>query len=210
MKSWDEQYKEGHGRYFPNEELCRFLGKTYGSVTQQDNQNGTAVEIGCGLGGNLIALGMYNFVSYGLDQSLEALKAAGNYLNCWHHSEYQSCKLVPYSAPSSTRLPPNSVQLVIDIHTIQHLNEKDHELMYEEIRRILAPGAKFFSVHWRGTREEQQGVFPDHPELYCSDKRAPFVIMQSVGLGINSLQTSVRTYSSSVVGTWVVTEAFKP
>lgn len=210
MTSWDKQYKTGHGRYFPNEELCRFLGRTYGPVTKQDEQKGTAVEIGCGVGGNIIALGMYKFFSYGLDKSLEALIAAKSYLSRRYNSEYGVYKLVPYSAPASTKLPANSVQLVIDIHTIQHLDERDHEVMYEEIRRILVRDGKFFSVHWRGTQEEQQAIFPDHPELYCADKQVPFIIMQSVGLKIKSVHTSMRIYPNSSMGTWLIIEAYKP
>jgi hypothetical protein len=27
MIDWDQQYREGQGRYYPNEELVRFLGR---------------------------------------------------------------------------------------------------------------------------------------------------------------------------------------
>lgn len=209
---WDAQYKAGQGRFFPNEELCRFLGRTYGPVIKAPCSAMTAVEIGCGVGGNISALAMYGFFTYGLDSSLEALKVADEYLLTYYRqARTTKVHLLPYTAPQTTKLPANSVQLVIDVHTIQHLNEDDHVLMYKEALRILSRGGLFFSVHWSGSRKAQEKIFPDHAELFSSEigNGNPVALQSIAGFTIDHYYHILRSYQEED-GIWMVSAAVKP
>jgi SAM-dependent methyltransferase len=219
-EQWDEQYKAGQGRYWPNEELVRFLGRTYGPVTEQGGSGLYAAEIGCGAGGNLLALLSWGFETYGYDISEEALREARWWLDGWGAARLllnRGVILEQYAAPeplwSGNSVPVviecNGLDLIIDIQTIQHLNEKDHQAMYLEIARVLKPGGRFFSVHWAGTQKNAAKIFPDHPELEAYDLRHGWMLKDS-GLKRLYEEHILKTYNQSAdEGIWTVIEAMK-
>lgn len=206
--NWDEQYKSGQGRYFPAEELVRFLGRTYGPVTELGGSGLTAVEIGCGVGGNMRALAEWGFFVYGLEYSREAIRLAQAYAlqkNFMHAVIFKE-----YCAPEAIKLPSGSVNLVLDIQTIQHLDKAAHLKTYQEICRILAPEGRFFSIHWAGSASNGAEIFPGHPELGTWEYGGDFPeIMALAGLSIKDCQSVVKSYSGIWMGQWSVVEAVK-
>lgn len=206
-QSWDEQYKSGQGRYFPAEELVRFLGRTYGPVTERKGHNLSAIDIGCGVGGNLLALAEWGFFCLGLECSSEAIKLArknldtkgvGYLVNFFH-----------YIAPSTIKYPANSAELAIDVQTIQHLGVMDHEKMYQEVRRVLSPGGVFFSIHWVGSASDLPHIFPQHPELSLWQSSTTVRgLIEEAGLQVRYHEVIAKTYQLHM-GRWVVLEAVK-
>jgi SAM-dependent methyltransferase len=187
---------------------------------EQRGRNLYAAEIGCGAGGNLLALLSWGFETYGYDISEEALREARWWLDSWGTSQLllkRAVTLEHYVAPSplwsGSSVPVviecNGLDLVIDIHTIQHLNEQEHAEMYREIARVLKPGGRFFSVHWSGTQDNAAKIFPDHPELQAYTARTAGVLTES-GFRIVYDERIERTYSNLWNNAqWTVTEAVR-
>lgn len=207
---WDRQYKDGHGRYWPAEELVRFLGRHYGSVIEQNAAGLTAVEIGCGVGGNVRALAEWGFFTHGLELSGDAIQLGDAYAKrCGFESRKQYTQ---YRAPGTIKLPPNSINLVIDIQTIQHLNREDHVKIYREIHRILSPRGVFFSIHWAGFPYDRAGIFPEHKELdIWRSGRTLKKILKDAGFRIPYLEFVTKTYGgvNGRIGKWAIIEAVK-
>lgn len=211
--TWDEQYKAGQGRYWPNEELVRFLGRTYGPVVTVPCRGMTALDLGCGVAGNTIALTALGFHVDGCDSSAAALKEADQYMKQWYlPNALGRVAFWQHQLPDELPVLSDSLDLVIDVQTIQHLNEPQHGLMYKEIERVLKPGGRFFSMHWSGTRRNAQEIFPAHPELcHEREQRIGCMIQESTSLNVTYDEYTSRTYGSGVyVGEWNIVAAVKP
>lgn len=207
MSLWDEQYIARQGRYFPAEELVRFLGRTYGSVTDRKAGGLLAVDIGCGVGGNIIALADWGFSVIGLERSVEAIKLAREYVD--GKGIGFAVNFHMYYAPEQTRLPCGSVDTIIDIQTIQHVGEVAHEVMYCEVNRMLKRGGKFFSIHWVGNPEDREAIFPAHPELSIWQSSTTIrTMIEEAGLEVTSLEIVSKTYKDKI-GRWAIIEAVK-
>lgn len=205
--NWDEQYKAGHGRYFPAEEFVRFLGRTYGPVTELGGGGLTAIEIGCGVGGNVRALAEWGFFTYGLDISQESLKLARKYAEEKRFSDW--AMYMSYHAPSSLNFPAGSINLAVDVQTIQHLNVADHQAMYREIYRVLHDQGVFFSVHWVGPEFDLLNIFPGHPELALwQSSYEIYGLIKAAGFRIQYHETVSKTYRDKE-GRWAILEAVK-
>ena len=204
---WDDQYKAGQGRYFPAEELVRFLGRTYGPVTQQRGSGLTAVEIGSGVGGNVRALAEWGFFTYGLELSHEAIKLATQYANEKGFADMKDYR--QYVAPAPIHLPAKCANLVIDVQTIQHLSLTEHEQIYKEIHRLLCHGGRFFTMHWVGHELSARQIFPAHPELsQWQDVPAVVNLVEQAGMTVTYKEVVSKTYVMWI-GRWLVLEAAK-
>lgn len=205
--NWDEQYKAGQGRYFPAEELVRFLGRTYGPVTKYGGAGMTAVEIGCGVGGNVRALAEWGFFTYGLDISQESLKLARKYAK---ERGLEDCAVYSqYHAPDSFGFAPRSINLALDVQTIQHLNVADHQAMYQEVHRVLHDRGIFFSIHWVGDVSDLPHIFPEHPELSLwQDSVALRELIEAEGFRARYHELVSKTYKDKE-GRWAIFEAVK-
>lgn len=207
MNVWDQQYIDGHGRYFPAEELVRFLGRTYGPVLKKGGAGLTAIDIGCGVGGNVIALADWGFFTMALECSTEAMKLAREHVD--RKGIGHMVNFSHYRAPAGIKYPANSTNLVIDIQTIQHLNEDDHVKMYQEIYRVLSHGGRFFSIHWVGDPSDREEIFPVHPELNLWQSSTTVrSIIEEAGLVVAYLEIVLKTYKHKW-GRWAIIEAVK-
>ena len=65
-------------RKYPNEELCRFMGRNFFSknLNELERQEIKILETGCGSGANIWMLAREGFATYGIDLSPEAIKLA--------------------------------------------------------------------------------------------------------------------------------------
>lgn len=157
------------------------------------------------------ALAEWGFFTYGLDVSHEAIKIGVEYAKrkgFEHDKDYRQ-----YQAPGTVHLPAKSANLILDIQTMQHLDKVAHDDMYHEVYRLLAHGGRFFSVHWSGSVEAVEKIFPAHPELKTWI-HAVFdvpVMLMNHDFRIAYCETVEKTYAnSSRPAKWVIVEAVKP
>jgi SAM-dependent methyltransferase len=208
VSTWDDQYKAGQGRFWPAEELVRFLGRTYGPVTQRKGSGLTAVEIGSGVGGNVWALAEWGFFTYGLELSAEAIRLGIEHAR--QHGFENLKEYRQYKAPAPIHLPAKCANLVVDVQTLQHLSKDEHKAMYQEAYRILAHGGKLFSIHWVGQESSAKAIFPSHPEL-CIWGDVPEIchLIEANGFSIPYREVVAKTYGVWLAR-WLVIEAVKP
>lgn len=143
---WNQRYSEIGmlaGRNYPNEELLRFIGSTFGNVKFSERKNIKVLEIGCGTGPNLWMISKEGFSTYGLDFSKNGLELCAKTLEKWG----ETAKL---THGNMTKLPynNNTFDVVFDIVSMQHLTYTDHIKAYSEIFRVLKPNGIFFSKHF--------------------------------------------------------------
>ena len=60
-------------RRYTNEELCRFMGRNFFSVSHEKRKDIKILETGCGSGANLWMITKEGFSTYGIDISQESL-----------------------------------------------------------------------------------------------------------------------------------------
>jgi methylase of polypeptide subunit release factors len=76
---YDKTYSEkgfSAQRRYPNEELCRFVGRHFHHLSHEEKKKIKALETGCGSGANLWMLAKEGFETHGLDLSGASLKLA--------------------------------------------------------------------------------------------------------------------------------------
>jgi cyclopropane fatty-acyl-phospholipid synthase-like methyltransferase len=207
---WTAHYATERGfRFWPCEELVRSVSR--------NAVGGVAVEAGCGNGANLWFLAEHFTTVHGVDGCPTALKAA-------------EALMVRRGASHAVRLhqgdirtlplPSGSAQLVVDTMTSQHLSWSDHAGVFDEYRRVLAPGGRLFLQHLAEPTSSQGAKFIkeltyDHlPELFPGISP---VCLPTEGLMVRKLEQCrlrvvdsrllMKTYPSGAIATYVVMEA---
>jgi ubiquinone/menaquinone biosynthesis C-methylase UbiE len=127
-------------RRFPNEELCRFMGRNFFELSRNERRKINILEVGCGSGANLWMIAREGFNSKGLDLSNEAIKLCSEML-----TGYDST--ADLSVGSMTELPyqNSSMHAVVDIFSSNCLDILQGEKFLQETFRVLKKGGKFFS-----------------------------------------------------------------
>ena len=82
---WYEQSYKNLGRNaqrkYPNEELCRFIGRRFSHLSIAERQKMRVLEVGCGSGANLRMLAEEYFQVIGIDISLEGIEVARTFID---------------------------------------------------------------------------------------------------------------------------------
>ena len=172
MSPWDESYAAKAGlRWWPETELVRFLGSTYGEMHDLPARGKTAVDLGCGTGRNILALSSWGFTTIGGDASLYAVMSAAEYLKSWVLDGEPRWSLSQHVLPERVPVADRSVDLVVDVQTMQHLDADNHQRAYQEVARILKRGGHFFTMHWcEGDSEKlYAGRYPELREWPLSE-----------------------------------------
>jgi SAM-dependent methyltransferase len=140
---WESIHTQRDWGKYPNEELVRFIGRTFQQYSRNDRTKIKILELGCGQGANLWFLGKEGFDTYGIDISPTALKKTESYLQ-----EAYGVKTTLREA-DLRKLPyiDEYFDIVIDVATIQHTSLKDHKIAYAEVGRVLKPNGYFWSLH---------------------------------------------------------------
>jgi ubiquinone/menaquinone biosynthesis C-methylase UbiE len=202
MTTWDDSYKKGEGlRWWPEQELIRFLGRVYGATWSLVKvAHGKALDLGCGTGRNMWALHEAGFEPYGCEASLDALVLAGPYLE---QRQVTTAMLISAELPQIL-YADGLFDLVIDCQTIQHLSVEEHAAVYGEVARVLKPGGRFWSMHvGKGNFEEVYGG--RYPELreWGPDELEP--LMHDAGFVFEKVPTVVARHEGGVIA-WHVIE----
>ena len=167
MDAHDEQYRTKQGlRWWPENELARFIGKTYGVVRgMRGDPARLALDLGCGTGRNSWLLYESGFDVHAIDTSGDAVTLARRFLE-----DRVGLNGIMVSRASVQEyfvgVSPATYDLVVDIQTTQHLSWLEKADAFQEIADALKPGGRFFSMHWCGLPNHAQAIYGGaYPEL---------------------------------------------
>jgi len=143
-KSWhDESYRRSGfaaQRLYPNEELLRFFGRHYFRIPVQQRQAVRVLETGCGSGANLWMIAREGFDAHGIELSPEGVALCKKMLAHW-----QTQATVSLGDMTAIQHPDHSFDAVVDVFSSYCLDESGFAVFLDEVKRILRPGARFFS-----------------------------------------------------------------
>lgn len=138
----DQYQKHGFGaqRNYPNEELCRFMGRNFFDNPLEARSHISVLEVGCGSGSNLWMIAREGFRSIGIDISKVAIDLCRNKLDS------DNCK-ADLIVGSMTDIPltPSSVNVIVDIFSSHCLTKLEGQQFLSSVKRTLKPGGSFFS-----------------------------------------------------------------
>ena len=144
VEEWYERSYEELGanaqRRYPNEEFLRFVGRSIGSMSREEKETLTALEVGCGSGGNLWVFAEQGCKTIGLDISKKGIEYAKEYLN----SRELKAEFVCESMTNMSRIDDRSIDLVADIFSSNCLTIDEHKMFLKEIKRIMKETGKYF------------------------------------------------------------------
>lgn len=137
----DSYQKLGFGaqRRYPNEELCRFMGRNYFSIPRAERKNIRILELGSGSASNLWMIAKEGFSAHGLELSPTAIPLAEEMLGLYGLS-------ADMQVGDMTDMPyeDSSFDCVIDVFSSYCIDESGFRSALSETARVLKPGGKFF------------------------------------------------------------------
>lgn len=197
-------------RFYPNEQLVRFIGTQYFSLPIAERKKLKVLEIGCGNCSNLWMLAKEGFQSYGIDISEEVIKLAKTVLNRWNVKVDlkvgNMCELL---------YEDQFFDLVLDVFSSYCLCEDDFKLCLNEVIRVLKKGGKFFSYspstnsdafkNYKPSRKIDKytldGIKRETSPFYNNNYPFRFIspagykkLLTDFGLKVSYLETVSRTY----------------
>ncbi|WP_051908799.1 class I SAM-dependent methyltransferase [Candidatus Odyssella acanthamoebae] len=142
-KFYDQSYNQ-HGfeaqRKYPNEELCRFMGRNFFSVPFHERKEKKILEVGCGSGANLWMIAREGFDTYGIDLSEQALELCQKMLE-----SYSVSAMLDTQDMENLLFEDNFFAGVVDVFSSYCLTKQEHQNFLQHIQRILTPNGLFFS-----------------------------------------------------------------
>ena len=147
-------------RLYPNEELCRFMGRTWFHLPYKARKNVKILELGCGSGSNLWMLKREGFDVFGVDISTEAIKLANRMLKFWNvsFSEREAVEHLSVQDMADLSFPDSTFDAVLDVFSCFCLTEPGWECCLSEVARALKKGGKFFAY----TPSKRSDAFINH------------------------------------------------
>jgi ubiquinone/menaquinone biosynthesis C-methylase UbiE len=137
---FEKKYKsEGQKaqRKYPNEELCRFLGRNQSLFKNKKNLK--ALDIGTGSGSNIIPLIDNGF-------NVDAIDFSETSINLCKDS-FKNFKEVNFLKADMTSMPfeNDKYDVIIDIFSSYALKTNEGNTFLKEVKRLLKPGGVFFT-----------------------------------------------------------------
>ncbi len=122
-------------RNFPNEELCRFLGRN----NFQKKNNIKVLELGCGTGSNIPVLLFYKMKITGIDFSNESIKIC--------KKKFKSKKNVKFKLFDMLKIHEmkEKYDLIIDVFSSYNLNSSQNDILLKGIQKKLKKNGIFFT-----------------------------------------------------------------
>ena len=126
-------------RRYPNEELCRFMGRRFFPLPQESRSGISILEVGCGSGANLWMLAREGFDSAGIDISAAAIALCEETLR-----RYNAAADLRVGSMLSLPWPDGFFSAVIDVFSSYCLSALDFDHFLAESHRVLAPKGHLF------------------------------------------------------------------
>jgi len=126
-------------RRYPNEELCRFMGRRFFSRPPDERSKTRILEVGCGSGANLWMLAREGFAATGIDLSSTAIELCGEMLRLYQVS-------AELRTGSMLELPwsDGHFAAVVDVVSSYCLTSVEFWRFLAEAHRVLEPGGQLF------------------------------------------------------------------
>lgn len=220
------QYGFSAQRRYPNEELCRFMGRNFFSIPTEQRKEIKILETGCGSGANLWMLAKEGFDVFGIDLSEDSLILCNKMLQ-----QYSTQANISVQNMSCTNFTPNSFHCIVDVFSSYCLDKKNGNNYIKHMFYLLRPGGLFFSYFPSKTSVAFQDHLPAillDSDTLDSIKRidSPYTgqaypfrflypdeyaeCLKSHGFKIKSLETVQRSYhNQKEIFEFVVVEALK-
>ena len=137
--TWEDIFRTKEWGKYPSEDLVRFMARNYYRVRERSNCR--ILDLGCGTGANTWFMAREGFDVYAIDgsetaiaiakkrfeeENLEADFRVGDFIDLDYADGFFDC--------------------VVDVASLQHNKMEDIGTVLEEVRRVLKPGGKVFSV----------------------------------------------------------------
>ena len=142
-KLYDKGFKKfglSSQRSYPNEELCRFMGRNYFKMPFHKRKNIKILEVGSGGGGNIRMISKEGFKTFGVDVSDVSVRLLEKSL-----SKRKLKAKISIGDMTKLKFKDNTFDCIIDIFSSCSLNRKESFLFYKELGRVLKTKGKFFS-----------------------------------------------------------------
>jgi len=132
VKQWADFYRKRRGNLYPDENLVRLMRGRYAEIPR----SGCALDVGFGLGANLIMLAQAGFEAYGLEVSEESIKAAqelASRAGVGLHLDLLTGTELPY--------PDLHFDIIISWNAVYYFGTRSLvAAAIKEFRRLLRPG----------------------------------------------------------------------
>jgi SAM-dependent methyltransferase len=235
-RSWYENSYLSNGlsaqRAYPNEELCRFIGREYADKTLEYRSKINCLEVGCGPAGNTWMLSEQGFKVTAIDLSPSSLELAELRLKSRNLSS--NVRLIE-STMVDLPFDSKSYDLIIDVFSSYCLDNLSFTKYLKEASRVLKPGGLIFiytpskdsDIFKHSNSDDfidentlngiQRLDYPFYGNNYPFRFEDPLEFekkLNAESLSIKYLETTSRTYRNrSIVFEWIVCvgqKAFDP
>ena len=137
IKFWESLYKKNweKQRIFPNEELCRFLGRNF---KKKFGKKINILDVGCGTGNNFQTFLHYGFNIFAIDVSEKCIEKCKKKFKK-KHIQFKKMNMTDIDNLNA------KFDLITDVFSSYNLNQKDGTLFIDKVYNQLKNGGTFFS-----------------------------------------------------------------
>jgi len=141
---WEKIHSQRDWGKYPNEELIRFIARSFFKIPKSGRKEIRVLELGCGQGANLWFLAREGFDTYGIDISASAIEKAGQTLKDWN------IESVNLDVQDITDLcfPDAFFDVIVDCSAVCNVSFTDHKKVYRSVHRLLKKDGIFWTLHY--------------------------------------------------------------
>lgn len=129
-KKWEKQ------RVFPNEELCRFLGRNFKKKLRKKS---IILDIGCGTGNNIQPFLYYGFNILAIDNSRQCIEKCKKKFKLKTKIHFKKMNMIDIDKLDT------KFDLITDVFSSYNLNQKEGLSFVDKVYHQLKYGGTFFS-----------------------------------------------------------------